>query len=259
MNTLNRIEFVLRGRVDGVDLTPRTIGLSQFNEFNQQVEAFIAGSQKGKLNETHVEVGEGSYKLTVLLAAVAAASLEPDLVLLAREDTLGELDPKRAEVIAKWQVRARTDSALQYEINPDRVDLPKVRLSNSSNFRVGAVVPWVSVEKYLFGTITDMGGAQKANVHLRLKDTGQTIIINAAQDYLQELPDNRLYHPALAHVKAQQHYRTGTLRNVQLIALEEYAPVYDEAALDRFAERGREAWRDVPDAAAWVREQRGGV
>jgi hypothetical protein len=46
---------------------------------------------------------------------------------------------------------------------------------------------------------------------------------------------------------------------VQLIALEEYAPVYDEAALDRFAERGREAWRDVPDAAAWVREQRGGV
>ena len=41
-------------------------------------------------------------------------------------------------------------------------------------------------------------------------------------------------------------------------ALPPYAPVYDEAALDRFAARGREAWRDVPDAVAWVRELRGG-
>ena len=44
---------------------------------------------------------------------------------------------------------------------------------------------------------------------------------------------------------------------MQLIAFEDYAPVYDEAALDRFTERGREAWRDVPDAVAWVRERRG--
>ena len=33
---------------------------------------------------------------------------------------------------------------------------------------------------------------------------------------------------------------------------------YDEAALDRFAEAGRLAWADVPDAAAWVRQLRGG-
>ena len=83
---MTRIEFILRGKVDGVELTPRTIGLSQFNEFNRQVEEFIAGSQKGNQNETHVEVGEGSYKLTVLLAAVTASALAPDLVLLARED-----------------------------------------------------------------------------------------------------------------------------------------------------------------------------
>ena len=258
MSTMTRIEFILRGKVYGVELTPRTIGLSQFNEFNRQVEEFIAGSQKGNQNETHVEVGEGSYKLTVLLAAVTASALAPDLVLLAREDSLGELDPKRAEVVARWQARARNPPDVQYEIKPDQADLPTVRLSRSTDYRIGAIVPWVTVEKYLFGTIMDMGGAQKANIHLRLKDTGQTIIINAAQAYLQELPDNRLYHQALVHVKAQQHYRTGALRAVQLIAIEDYAPTYDEAALDRFAEKGREAWRDVPDAVAWVRERRGG-
>ena len=39
----------------------------------------------------------------------------------------------------------------------------------------------------------------------------------------------------------------------------DYAPVYDEAALDRFAAAGRKAWADVPDAAQWVRELRGGT
>ena len=40
-----QIEFVLQDKVDGVDITPRTIGFSQFNEFNRQVEAFLAGSR----------------------------------------------------------------------------------------------------------------------------------------------------------------------------------------------------------------------
>ncbi len=258
MSTIRSIEFVLRGRVDGVELTPRTIGLSQFNEFNQQVEAFLAGSQKNKQNETHVEVAEGSYKLRVTLAAAVALALQPDLAILAREDTLGELDPTRAEVVAKWQESARKDGGLEYEIRPAAEGLPTVRLTRASDYRVGAVAPWVSVEKYLFGVIENMGGAQKANVHLRLRDTGQTVIVSTSQDNLRDQPENRVYRQALLRVKAEQHFKTGQLRNVRLLAFEDYAPTSDEAALDAFVEQGTQAWRDVPDAVAWVREQRGG-
>jgi len=49
------------------------------------------------------------------------------------------------------------------------------------------------------------------------------------------------------------------LRNVHLIAFENYEPTYDEEALNRFTEQGAKAWQDVPDAVAWVREQRGGT
>ena len=38
MNETAAIEFVLHGKVEGLDITPRTIGLSLFNEFNQQVD-----------------------------------------------------------------------------------------------------------------------------------------------------------------------------------------------------------------------------
>jgi hypothetical protein len=187
MSTVQTIEFFLRGKVGGVELTPRTIGLSQFNEFNQQVEAFVAGSQKGKQNETHVEVAEGS------------------------------------------------------------------------DYRIGAAIPWVTVEKYLFGVVEDMGGAQKANIHLRLRDTGQTVIVGASQDVLRDQPENRVYRQTLLRVIAEQHFKTGQLRNVRLLAFEDYAPSYDENALNAFADQGSQAWRDIPDAVAWVREQRGGT
>lgn len=252
------IEFVLCGKVDGLEISPRTIGLSQFNEFNLQVETFIAGSQKPRLDQVHVEIVEGSYIFRALLPVVIMATLEPDLRLMTRQDVLGELDPRRAEVVQKWQARAKANPDLSYEVRPRREGLSTVQISHQTDYRVGEIVPWVAVEKYLFGEVFDMGGAQKANIHLRLERSGRTLIVGASQGYLRDQAENRLYHKVLLHVRAEQHFRTGELRNIQLISFVDYRPAYDEEALDRFAAKGAEAWADVPDAAQWVREVRGG-
>ncbi len=254
-----QIEFVLRGRVDGVEITPATIGLSRFNEFNQQVATFIAGSEGLKLDDVHVSVGEGSYKLTVLLTPLVVAALEPDLLTLQRPDSLGEIDPKRAEVVAKWQARTKGNAELRYAVRPHGMDARAFELSNSTDYRVGDIVPWVKVEKYLFGTVMDMGGVQKANVHIRLDDSGQIVRVGTNQGYLKDQKKNRLYRKVLVRVEADQHFRTRELRNLRLLSFEDYEPRYDAAALDRFAEAGRRAWADVPDAAEWVRQLRGGV
>lgn len=258
MNENNAIEFVLHGKMEGQEITPRTIGLSQFNEFNQQVEQFIGGSQKLKLDQVHVEIVESSYLLRALLPVVVMSGLEPDLKLLARQDVLGELDFKRAEIVQKWQARSKNNPDLYYEVRPNGEGIAKVRISWETDYRVGEIIPWVDVEKYLFGEITDMGGAQKANIHLKLDLTGKTELVGAAQGYLRDLVENRVYHKALLHVRAEQHYKTGDLRKIQLIAFVDYQPTYNEEALDRFAAKGEAAWADVPDAAQWVREARGG-
>jgi hypothetical protein len=258
MNENTTIEFVLHGKVEGQEITPRTIGLSQFNEFNQQVEQFIGGSQKLKLDQVHVEIAQSSYVLRTSLPVLVLSNLEPDLKLMARQDVLGELDLKRAEIVQKWQARAKGNPDLTYEVRPRRQGLSPVRITRETDYRVGEIVPWVAVEKYLFGEITDMGGMQKANIHLKLEAGGKPLLVGAAQGYLRDQVENRLYHKTLLHVRAEQHYRTGDLRNIQLIAFVDYQPSYDEAALDRFAAKGAEAWADVPDAAQWVREVRGG-
>jgi hypothetical protein len=258
MSETASIEFVLHGKVEGQAITPRTIGLSQFNEFNQQVEMFIGGSQKLKLDQVRVEITASSYVLRAWLPFVVLAALESDLKLMARQDVLGELDPKRAEVVQKWQAKAKSNPDWSYEVRSEGDALPTVRVSRVTDYRVGEIVPWVSVEKYLFGQIVDMGGAQKANIHLKPDRSVKTVLVETSQGYLREQVENRLYHKALLHVRAEQHFRTGGLRNIQLIAFVDYHPTYNEEALDRFTARGAEAWGDVPDAAQWVREVRGG-
>lgn len=258
MSEATSIEFAQHGKTGGVEITPKTIGLSQFNEYNRQVEEFIGGSQRLKLNEVQVEVFQGSYVLCARIPAVVMDSLEPDLILMARQDSLGEIDRRRAEILQKWQQRAKHDPDLSYEIRPKREGLPTIKVSRETDFREGEIVPWVAVEKYLYGQVVDMGGVSKANIHLKPEGSGKKLVIGTSQDYLQEQEENRLYHNALLRVRAEQHYRSGELRNIQLISFEDYQPVYSEEALERFVAEGTKAWADVPDAAQWVREVRGG-
>ncbi|GAB2744509.1 hypothetical protein GCM10027019_24990 [Melaminivora jejuensis] len=52
---------------------------------------------------------------------------------------------------------------------------------------------------------------------------------------------------------------TRAYRNAHLLGFEECQPALDEAQLARLVERGARAWRDVPDASAWVDGLRGGT
>lgn len=249
------IEFVLKDRVEGQEITPTTIGLSRFNEFNQQVQDFISGSEHLKVDEVHVTIAEGSYKLIAVLPIVLQVAIAPDLQSLQRQDALGEIDPKRAEIVQKWQARSKANPELRYAIRPSGFPVGSVELSIKTDYRIGQIEPWVKVEKYLFGTIMNIGGAQKANVHLRLEESRQTVVVGSSRGYLKG--NDRLYHKVLLRVEADQHFKTGELRNLRLLSFEDYQPGFDESALDMFVAAGTKAWADVPDAAAWVRELRG--
>ena len=69
---------------------------------------------------------------------------------------------------------------------------------------------------------------------------------------------NRLYKPAMLRIRAEYNVLSQELRNAILLEFVEYAPRVDEAELERLTRRGVNAWKDVPDATAWVDELRGG-
>jgi len=257
------VDFTLRGTIDGAEISLATINFTRFNEFNKQVEDFIAGSDEGThdkllLDTVHVEVRSGSYCLRVLLTAALIGNVESVLRTLHREDSLADLDKKRSEVIEKWQRKARSNQ-LSYEVSIVRSDgreAPSLRIGPDTNFHRAETTPWVSVEKYLFGQIVDMGGSKNANVHIKVGD--HILIVNSNRDYLREHEKNLIYHDTLLRVSAQQNVRSGELRDIRLIHFVNYSPTFDQSELDRFSEEGAKAWANVPDGAAWVKDLREG-
>jgi len=254
------LEFVMHGKINGEEITPQTINLSQFNEFNHQAEEFIAGRNGGKLDTVRVSVERGSYCLRVSLSKNLASVVDDEVEKLAREDALGDLDPKRAEIVKMWQSKAKAHEGMFFEVRSSTRSargLPPLHIGEETNFRFGDESPWVAVEKYIFGTVEEMGGARSPNVHLRLPKSGKLVLVDSNKEYIRGR-GGILYEKVLLHVRADEHVRTGELRKLKLIEFVEYNADYDEAALDRFADAGRTAWAQVSDGGEWVRNLRGG-
>lgn len=254
-------EFTLRDTSSGQELTPETIGLWQFNEFNNQVEQFLAGTKrKAELGHVGVKIEPGSYRLSAMISAALAAFLSKDMELLETEqDCLGQIDPKRAEVVLSWQAQAKKNASRSIGVRLRGEFQSSFELRSDTDYKL-VEPPLVDVDEYIVGTITDLGGAHEANIHLRLEDNPKVILTIAAdRNYLSAQTDNLVYRKFLLHVTAKQNLTTKEKRHYRLVEfVRVYKPYFDQKAISEAAEVGHEIWADVEDAAAWVRFIRGG-
>jgi hypothetical protein len=258
MGTPNQISFTLRAKPNQKEVTLATIGLSLFNQFNSEVEAFLAGSQRrAPLDEVRLEIQDGSYRLLLTLPALLAATLQPDLHKLQREDALGDIDPQRAEVVMQWQKRARTSPDYHVAIDSAEKAFKSIRISKETDYRTPDEDDWVAVEKYVVGTVVDMGGTTAANVHLVNEDTGKRWVAVSTEDFLRDQKENYLYRKVQVHVSARENVKSGELRDIRLISFVGKGPSYDEAELDAAITKGTQAWAKVPDSVAWLNDVRG--
>lgn len=259
MTEMRQIAFELKARVAGEEISAQTVGLSLFNRFNREVEHFIAGSRRDvSLDEAHVSIENGSYRLVVMLPALIAATVEPDVERLQSQASLDQLDARRAAVVRNWQERARREEGYQVSIISPRRSFRPVRISRETDYHAADQDRWVAVEKYVVGHVVDIGGSTEANVHLVLEDSGKRIKAASTEEYLRDQRENYLYHKVQLQIAAHENTQTGALRDVRLLAFVGEGPSYDERELKQLVEKGTRAWSDVPDSVAWVREQRGG-
>lgn len=259
MTETRQIVFTLRATVNGEEVTPETIDLAQFNRFNRQVEQFLTGSNHQVApREIRVKVESGSYRLAATLAVAAATLVETDLARLGRQDGLLEIDPRRAAIVKDWQEQARRTSGYRVEVSGAEDRFRPVAISRDTDYHAQDADQWVAVEKYMLGKLVDLGGMTKANAHLVMEETGETLIIESTPEYLRDQRQNFLYQTVQVRIAAEENMRTGRLRNERLIEFVGPRPSYAPSDLDAFIAAGTKAWADVPDAVAWVREQRGG-
>ncbi|HEX7638555.1 MAG TPA: hypothetical protein VF457_09175 [Burkholderiaceae bacterium] len=179
-----------------------------------------------------------------------------DLRSLAAGELLDSLDARRKEVVERWQKAAKRTKGLAYRLAMPQV-IDEVLISAESDYRADDADQWVQVERYVRGTIENLGGAKQPNAHVRLPD-GRSLTVSTDRELLRDEKENRLYKTVMLRIRAEYNVLTHELRNARLLQFVEYAKEIDEEQLRRLGRCGTEAWKGVDDPTAWVDELRGG-
>lgn len=252
-----RITIALIDHSAGFEATPERVRLGDLVDFSKDVATFLRGEDKEVDTKTlEVAVHQGSFALETA-PLMSAPNLFRDLRTLLGGELLDSLDAKRREVTERWQKAARQSKEVAYRISAPFLDRP-IEINAESDYHADDADQWVQVERYIRGEIQDLGGVTKPNAHVKLPD-GRTLNVTAERDVLRDDTVNRLYKLAMLRIKAEYNVLTRELRNARLIEFVEYAPSVDDDDLTRLTRRGANAWKDVPNATAWVDELRGGT
>lgn len=255
------IEFALKGTVDGVEITPQRVPFGLLKKFHEEVEQLVLGSNQGSLANTLVEVAKGSYALIVPPPETLREGLEKDLNALMDSADLGLVDPRRAQIVEGWQRRVTMETTLSYHVRPrsQEAGFREVAITPHSTYRRATTDRWVEVQRMILGFVEDAGGRQRSsNLHVIPRGQKTAIIVTVSRDQVRE-EAYPVYREKLLHVSAERNLRTGALRKFRLIRFVPYQPQFDAAKFERMTAAGAKAWGDVLDAAAWVRDLRGGM
>ena len=156
--------------------------LGDLTDFLADVATFLRGEDRSVDTKTlEVAVREGSLAIATE-PILSAPGLFRDLRILLTSELLDHLDTKRREVVERWQKAARQTRHLAYRISAPFLDRSIV-VNAESDFHANDADQWVQVERYIRGEIQDLGGAIKANAHVRLPD-GRTLKVTAERDVL---------------------------------------------------------------------------
>lgn len=258
MSAVETITFKMEDRLDGAELTPETIGFSRFNRFNKQVEEFVKGGDREiQLDDIHVGIEAGSYRLKLLIPVALAHLVQPDVQRLEAGDDLDGMNPARQTIVKTWQRQARRHPDFKVSIESPEHKFHEVTISSKSDYHQKSENLWVKTEKYLMGRVQDMGGKSVANVHLQVDGLRNPLVISSSEEYLRNQKENMLYHDVQVRVMAEQNIKTRELRKLRLIEFTGSAPSYNEDELSQAVEKGTRAWADVENITQWVAEQRG--
>lgn len=255
MDDRGNLSFELVDNVDGVMVSASRVPLVLLKEFAKDVGQFIVGSDPDiKASDISVSIETGSLVLRTSDPPPATLSVWLDIERLRGRSGFGRIDPKRWAVVDRWQKAARLHPSRRIRVI-ESISTEPVIFDAASDYVIDESPVWFETEKYLEGTIVDMGG-KKPNIHIQL-DSGQLLTIDADRELIARERENHVYHAVVLRIKAEQNLVTGELRGAKLLDFWGYAPKLDEAQNQEMIRKGTAAWSDVSDHVEWVRRVRG--
>jgi hypothetical protein len=173
---------------------------------------------------------------------------------IANRETIDFLDFKRAEIIEKFQRKAK-EKNIEITFSNSSSDAKTLKITKDTKF-FNAAANFIETEFILYGKINAEGG-NNPNFHIVTKEYGM-LTVAASEEQLLE-GEKRLYRVFGIRASGKQNLSDGKPYDLKLLNYIEYNPVYDRDELNILIQRAAKKWETITDVDAWLNGLRGGA
>lgn len=256
----NEISLRIIGKNGDESLSPANFDIGQIRFLLDEVENLLYPDRKKRKDRPTIsyEMKEGSV-INIFRTSMQSVLLFSAMLGVIEEENgyIDKLEVTSAQAIENLQSFALRHN---YDIEIGTSDKPQrlFKITPTTHY-IRRENIMVDIECYYYGTLTDAGGKDKANIHLDTKDAG-SLTIRTDKKYLAEYQGNPLYKKFGVRVRAKKNIITGDIDKSTLVLVEllDYQPKFDEDYLQGLIRKATPKWKNV-DADEWLANIRGGI
>lgn len=250
------IEVKIEGIIGNKPIKPENVDIAEIKEIISEVENFLYPGRSEKSERPHIsyKIEEGSARHLFYLPISAVLLFNGLIGEISNRGTIDFLDYKRAEIIEKFQRKAKENN-IEITFSNSSSDGKILKITKDTKF-FNIAANYIESEFVLYGKINAEGGINP-NFHIITNEYGRLTITASEEQLLSG--EKRLYKVYGVRVSGKQSLADGRLYDLKLLDYIEYNPIFDRDELDILIKRAAKTWETIPDLDSWLNGLRGGA
>lgn len=256
MDKIGYIAIRIAGKKGNQPLSPDNFDVREIKQLLEDTENLLFPHNKKDRPTLTYQILDGSVRNIFKTSIQYIISFNAVLGGINQANTIDFLDIPTAKAFESFQEIAIQRDYV-FSIFTSLPNTNEVMVSRDTTFSRSLDV-WLDTEFYFYGKVTDMGGKEKANIHLSTDEFGN-IKIDTPMDYLESLEANYLYKTVGVRATGKQNSQTGEIDRTSLKWLEivDYSARFEREYLNNLRQKAKKNWLTTIDADDWLRQLRG--
>ena len=231
MSKTGQIIIKISGSRGNIELTPENYDIKEIMLVLESVEDLLFPNDKKDRPIISYKIEEGSVRNVFKTTLQYIIGFNAILGQINHSNNIDFLDFSTANAIEQFQEIAIKKN-YNFIISTSVSESNNLIINKETNlYRTESV--WADAEFYFYGKITNMGGKDKANIHLVTDELG-TVIIQTPKTELEKIENNPLYKNFGVRATGKQRLESGEIdrHSLKFIEIINYQPKYDENYLN---------------------------
>ncbi len=255
MEEKGQIEVRFKGTVNGKQLTPLDVDITEIREVITDIENFLFPTRNEKTDRPLIsyKIEEGSAKHLFSLPITSVIIFNSLIGEVANRKTVDFLDFRRADILEKFQRKAR-EKDLEITFSTSASDQKTLVIDKNTNY-YNVAPDWINTDFTLYGEVYQEGGINP-NFHIINKEYGK-LTISATKEQILE-GEKRVYKIYGVKASGKMSIETGKPFDLKLEHFIEYNPVFDKSELDLLIAKATPNLSKIENVDEWLEQIRGG-